>query len=103
MKKILLIVPALFFITLIKAQSTHLGLKAGLNFAGLNVTNSPDYDAKTGFHVGALAHIHVTDHFAVQPEVVYSMEGGKIDEYKLKLNYLNVPILFQYMVANGFR
>lgn len=92
-----------------RAQKTdvHFGLKGGVNFASVNVDNGVDFDSRTSFHVGGLAHIHLTRHFALQPEIMYSSQGGKSDiggtDYKLKLNYVNVPILAQYMVGNGFR
>ena len=86
------------------AQETHFGLKAGLNLASVNISPGDDYDSKAGLHLGGLAHIHLSRHFALQPEVVYSMQGGKREnDVKLKLNYINVPLLAQYMVDNGFR
>lgn len=70
----------------IRAQETHFGLKAGLNSrSSVKISNGEDYDSKTGFHVGGLAHIHVTRHFAVQPEIVYSTQGGN-DGDDLNLN-----------------
>ncbi|HNP08813.1 MAG TPA: porin family protein, partial [Cyclobacteriaceae bacterium] len=65
------------------------------------------YDAKTGFHMGMLLHIHVAQHFAVQPELLYSSQGAKyntvLGDVNLKLEYANVPFMFQYMFDNGFR
>lgn len=90
----------------IKAQMTHaqFGLKGGVNVATIKVNAGNDYDSRTGFYLGGLAHIHVTKHFAVQPEVVYSTEGGEMDnDFKTKLDYINVPVLAQLMCGNGFR
>lgn len=104
MKKILLIFSTLFLFALIpKAQQAQFGLKAGINSSGLNVEGAQDLDSKIGFHGGGLAHIHVSDHFAVQPELVFSMQGGESGDTKLKLNYLNLPVLAQYMFDGGFR
>lgn len=104
MKRLLFVFATLFFSTLfVSAQETHFGLKAGLNVSSVNVSPEGDYDSKAGLHVGGLAHIHLSPHFALQPEVVYSMQGGKFDDVKLKLNYINVPLLAQYMIDNGFR
>lgn len=87
------------------AQQTHFGLKAGLNVANVENPDGPDYDSKSGLHFGGLAHIHLSHHFAVQPEVVFSMQGGEVDanDAKLNLNYINVPVLAQYMFNEGFR
>ena len=104
MKRVIFVLSALFLSTLfVSAQETHFGVKAGLNVSSINVSPGGDYDSKAGLHVGGLAHIHISPHFALQPEVVYSMQGGKVDDVKLKLNYINIPLLAQYMVDNGFR
>src|SRR5678809_1221065 len=94
MKTILSLILLLSLTVLVKAQSadTHVGLKAGV-----------DFDSKAGFHIGGLAHIHLSPHFGVQPEIVYSEQGGKDGEDKWSINYLNVPVLFQYMTGSGFR
>jgi hypothetical protein len=103
MKNTLFIVLLLSLSILVKAQDTHFGLKAGLNISSLDVKQGVDFDAKAGFHVGGLAHIHLTPHFAVQPELVYSQQGGKDGSEKWKINYLNIPVMFQFMAGNGFR
>jgi hypothetical protein len=105
MKTILSVILLLSLTLLVKAQSadTHFGLKAGLNISSLDVKDGVDFDSKAGFHIGGLAHVHLSPHFAVQPEIVYSEQGGKSGDEKWKINYLNVPVLFQYMTGGGFR
>ena len=104
MKKIFFIVTVLLLtVSIVTAQEVHFGIKAGVNVASANVSPGGDYNSKAGLHVGGLAHIHLTKNFALQPEVVYSMQGGKVDDTKLKLNYINIPLLIQYMTDNGFR
>ncbi len=83
------------------------GIKGGANFYNLN--SDPDNDAKTlvGFNAGVLGHIHLSKMFAFQPEVVYSSQGARVelpgDDAKIKLGYINVPMMVQYMFDNGFR
>lgn len=103
--KTLLVVLFLTLCTLLNAQytDTHFGIKAGLNVANLDVKDGVDFDSKAGFNIGALAHVHLSPHFAVQPEVYYSEQGGKDGSDKWKINYVNVPVLLQYMEGNGFR
>jgi hypothetical protein len=103
MKIILFAALLLGFCVFGKAQDTHFGLKAGLNISSLDVQRGADYSAKAGFHVGALAHMHLSPHFAAQPELVFSTQGGKDGDVKWDINYINVPVLFQYMAGNGFR
>lgn len=106
MKKIFCVVALnCFLLSAAFSQNTHFGVKAGVNLSSVKVSDGEDYDSKTGFHVGGLAHIHISQHFAVQPELVFSTQGGQDEgeDFKLKLNYINVPILAQYMFNDGFR
>lgn len=104
MKKMLSVCSVILLFSLFaNAQHTSFGLKAGINASSVDIEGGEDYDSKVGIHVGGLAHIHITRHFAFQPELVYSMQGGKDGDNKLKLNYLNIPLLAQYMTLDGFR
>lgn len=90
-------------------EDPKFGLKGGLNVATLNYSDNTDADWRTGFHLGGLAHVHLTPSFSLQPEVYYSSQGGKVpNEFgpgtvNLNLSYINVPFLLQYNFANGFR
>ncbi|MGK2864549.1 MAG: porin family protein, partial [Chitinophagaceae bacterium] len=103
MKKFLCFVTVSLVVLFLSAQETHFGLKAGVNIASLNVSSGSDYNSKVGLHAGGLAHIHLNKTWALQPEVVFSMQGGKSDDTKLNLNYINIPLLVQYMTESGFR
>jgi len=98
---------AMVFATALQAQHVNIGIKAGLNLYNIKYSNDVNYDMKAGLHAGLLGHIHITKNFAVQPEILFSAQGAKSEaggvETKLNLNYLNVPILLQYMFDNGFR
>jgi hypothetical protein len=89
------------------AQHINVGIKGGVNLYNVYNSNDVEYDMNIGFHIGLLGHIHLAKKFAMQPEVVFSTQGAKYsfnnaDAY-LNLNYINVPLLFQYMFDNGFR
>ena len=83
-------------------SNVQFGLKAGVNIADLS-HQSGGRGSRTGFHVGALAHIHLARMLAVQPELVYSSQGERYDVGDQKLNYVNIPILIQYMSPEGLR
>ena len=85
------------------AQNINFGIKGGLNSYNINTDPDSDTDSKIGLNVGLLGHIHLTDQYAFQPELVYSMQGATSGNTDLKLNYINVPLLVQYMFDNGFR
>jgi len=82
----------------------NLGIKGGLNYFNVHNDDGTKYDSRFGYHFGLLGHIHFDNHFAIQPEIVYSAQGAKFtDGNKYNLDYINVPVLFQYMFDNGFR
>ena len=85
-------------------SSVQLGIKAGVNISNIHYQDG-EYDSRTGFHAGGLAHIHINENFAVQPEITYSSQGAEDESnaVKLKYNYINVPVLLQLMTNNGFR
>ena len=98
---------AIFLTSAAMAQHVNIGIKGGLNIYNINNENNVKYDPKVGFNVGLLGHVHLAKQVALQPELVYSAQGAKYTtagvETKLKLDYLNIPILIQYMFDNGFR
>ena len=81
----------------------NLGIKGGINMYRINSDDNVVYDQITGFHVGLLGHIHLDKQWAVQPELVYSTQGAKIAGVEQKLDYINIPVLLQFMFDNGFR
>jgi Outer membrane protein beta-barrel domain len=91
----------------VTAQNANFGIKGGLNVYTINNENDADYDSKAGFNLGLLSHIHLAKQWAIQPEIVYSLQGAMINtgniETKINLGYINIPVLFQYMFDNGFR
>jgi hypothetical protein len=83
------------------------GIKGGVNLADVKTDLYPNHDFKLDFNAGLFAHIHLSPHLALQPEVVYSRQGFKQQqtsnrEIDMKLGYINIPLLVQYM-NRGFR
>ncbi len=100
MKKIILVAAFIIGSQAVFAQKSF-GLKAGLNLS--TITNY-DGKIKPGFHVGGLAHLHISPTFSVQPEVMFSTQGTKQKNVPgVNLSYINVPVLLQYNFDNGFR
>lgn len=89
------------------AQDVNIGIKGGLNSYTIGGDDTEDVNSKLGFNLGLLGHIHLSERFGLQPEIVYSTQGAKANDgngdLKLNLDYINVPVLFQYMYDNGFR
>jgi hypothetical protein len=102
MKKISLIALTICASTMVFAQTATIGLKAGANYS--KITN---LDGKLGYNVGFLANLPVGASVSLQPELVYSNQGGEyttsdMQKHNLNLNYLNIPVLLQYN-AGGVR
>jgi hypothetical protein len=106
MKKIVFALLATAFTATAQAQLPKIGIKGGLNIANIGGPNTDNNTLLSG-HGGLIVHAHLAPGFALQPEVLYSGQGAKQTvggtEFKLNLNYLNVPIMLQYMFSNGFR
>lgn len=100
------VIAALMITGTAMAQHNNFGIKGGLNAYTIYSDNNAGADTKIGFHLGLISHIHLGNQFAIQPELIYSTQGAQYNgstTTKLNLNYVNVPLLFQYMFDNGFR
>lgn len=103
----------IFFITLftllftavstVSAQNINIGTKIGLNSYTFDNDSGQGFDSNLGLHAGFLGHIHLNRQFGLQPEIVYSMQGAASGNTNLNLDYINIPVLLQYMFDNGFR
>ncbi|NNK55661.1 MAG: PorT family protein [Flavobacteriaceae bacterium] len=109
MKKILMLAAiAVLSFTTAQAQGVSFGAKAGVNFASLTGDDADmlELEGRTGFHIGAVANISISELFAVQPEIVYSTQGFTLEEMGVegtgKLDYINIPVMADFTVAEGF-
>ncbi len=96
--------------------SVKFGVKGGLNVSKIvgSATSlgmvSPDSKELTSGHFGLMARVKVLGLLAVQPEVLYSMQGttyeGKIGplqfSHDLKTNYVQVPVMVKFYPLFGF-
>ncbi len=70
------------------------GIKAGVNFA--KVTGS---DQESARRIGSTAGVFLTigqGLFALQPELVFSMQGSKFSVDTAKVDYFQVPVLLRF-------
>lgn len=104
--------------TQVSAQEFTYGPKAGLNMATLSGDDIENNDPKFGLHIGAAAEYMFNNKFAIQADLLYSMQGLKQSAYQeftfngvterldvdstLKLDYINIPIMFKYYITRGF-
>src|ERR1700712_1581911 len=113
MTKIFAVLTSFLFTLIASAQHSSqkatIGIKGGINLYNIDLPDNGGaaFHNKIGFNAGLLAHIHLIPRLALQPEIVYSVQGtkgdGTVAKFNNNLNYLNVPVLLQFMFDNGFR
>lgn len=82
------------------------GITAGGNYSNFTGANFST-DGLPGFHAGLTVAYKFSDHFLVQEEFLYSVQGAKVKggtlgTQDIKLSYAAVPILFKYRTNSGF-
>jgi hypothetical protein len=107
--KLLIVVIALTVTTQSFAQ-VKFGVKAGLNIANMlekdnDETYSKDYKSKIGFHLGGTADFAISEKFAIEPGLLFSTKGYKMEDsgetMSYNLNYLEIPINAVYKIDLG--
>ncbi|MGO4772299.1 porin family protein [Flavobacterium sp. W22_SRS_FK3] len=116
MKKNILVVAVVLVFGLSNAQTAKFGIKGGMNISNwVGDTEGLDVKSKIGFNIGGFAEIKLSDKFSIQPELLYSAQGMKVDNFEVELGdgfystdvkfnlaYLNVPVMFKYYAAEKF-
>ncbi len=95
---------AVFAMSSMNAQT--FGVKAGLNMANFTGSDVSGTASKIGANVGVFARFEISDEFTFQPELSFSMQGAQDknnSKLKINANYLNLPLMAKYEVAEGFR
>lgn len=101
------------------SSDIRFGVKAGMNVASLSEdAGLEDQKSKIGFNAGVFVNIPIAESFSIQPEVLYSQYGAKIESrdeftvagtttrnvesYSTHLDYITVPVMFQYNFVPNF-
>ena len=99
MKKIFLVLLASAGITsAAHAQGARLGVKAGANLSNIVGKDLEGPTNKFGAHAGFVAELGITDNFAIQPEVLFSMKGAQDEDdsdFRINQSYIDVPVLLK--------
>lgn len=101
MKKIIpLFFAALLFSVVSNAQNFQIGLKAGANFSnfsGASSANDIKENSMVGFHAGGLLNLKFGSFFSLQPELLISSAGAKLEQAGQKENfratYATLPVM----------
>lgn len=104
MKKTVLFLGLLLGLAGAAQAQARFGLKMGASVTGLvgdNVSASAKYTV--GFHAGIIANFASSDAFSVQPELLFSQKGYKVESagktLNYNLNYIDVPVMFRFNVT----
>jgi hypothetical protein len=94
----------IFFTTSVFADIANIGVKGGVNLSRLRNDVLENYtDYLQSFCAGGFISLNISGAFAIQPEVLFTIKGAKMEEnilgelldMKFKLNYLEIPVLFK--------
>lgn len=89
-----------------QAQSIAIGLKGGLNFANINVSQTvgENYNNRTGYHAGAFVLFKLSK-IGIQPEILFSKQGTTASFNGTDLNanydYINIPVILKLYTVAG--
>lgn len=93
------------------AQSFGLGFKGGLNLSKLNGSDAGNNDLRAGYHAGLMLDMGVNRFLSIQPELLYSTKGYKLEvnpvsnvttTYRARISYIDVPLLLKIKASNLF-
>jgi hypothetical protein len=85
------------------------GIKGGLNVSNLYVDDVDDENARYGFNFGFYGQLLSSETFAIQPELLFSTKGSKIEyggglfdqTVKYNLSYLDLPVLAVFKLGDA--
>jgi len=87
---------ALFAASPLFAEGMMFGVKGGLNMATATGDDAEGLSSKMGIVGGAFMCYNITEIFAIQPELLYSMKGAKDEaDETISFNYFEIPLLFK--------
>lgn len=92
------------------SMAQHTGIKFGLTSTSLKGDDAPDYDYRLGYTAGLMYQHHITPNIGLQTEALFTSKGarrnfaagGENVQEKLRLNYIDVPLMLHVSSAGFF-
>ncbi|KAF2341403.1 porin family protein [Flavobacterium tistrianum] len=91
---------------------TEFGVKGGFNMSNLYGSGDDvdDNNILYGFNAGVYATLPISDFVAIQPELLFTTKGSKLEynsafasgDAKFRLNYIELPLLVRVNVTKNF-
>jgi hypothetical protein len=90
--------------------NTEFGVKGGVNMSNLYTDDADDENVLYGFNAGVYATLPISDFIAIQPELLFTTRGSKLEynnalvqgNAKFKLNYIELPLLVRVNITKNF-
>ena len=109
MKKIILTMAVVLTAIFTNAQDMKFGVRGGVDMVSVKF-KAGGTESLTGFFVGGFAEFEIAEGFVLQPGINYHSASKSIDDaaatpvkkatsYTLKANFISVPVLIKYAVA----
>ena len=100
MKKIIFLLGIVTIHYISFGQRVEIGIKGGVNYSKLEI---PDINTsnKTGYHFGAYS-LFKFGNLGLQPEIIFSQQGSKVDLGDWDTKYLNIPVILKLYLGGGF-
>jgi hypothetical protein len=105
MKKTIVIGLLILGFNLHSNAQVKLSLQGGLNFSSLKASGddmSLSLDTRTSVNFGLNADFEGSDKFNLRSGLLYNGFGAKGNGEVLKMDYLTLPVLGRFKIANGF-
>lgn len=88
------------------SHQSHGGIKGGYNLSAVSFDGEGETDQRHGFHIGVYGESFISEGFSIQPELLFSQQGYKIENssgtFTQKLNYINLPLMFKAYPSHNF-
>lgn len=102
MKRIIILITLMVFGSKIAMSQAKVrpGIKVGVNYSTIS---NLDMDREWGLLIGALVHIDFSEFYTMQPEILYSRQGGKSTRPELEsvaIDYITVGLSNKFFVKD---
>ena len=87
------------------AQDHPIGIKLGGNIATIAGDGTNDVSSSLNFQAGLFTEITLSEEIKVQPELLFSVYGFKLDfegTSTIRLNYVALPVIIEWFVSDKF-
>ncbi len=107
MKKLVLIALVLFsMIAGAQEKFLRFGVKGGVNFSNINGNvEEIDFKSRSSYHFGALVEVRLFENLTIQPELLYSVQGAKVESGNagvddVDFKYLTIPVMMKFYLIS---